>query len=122
MLIANTTDQKFLEAILAELKKTNGLLESLCPIAKDAGSKETKAPTTKKVVKSNGTLPKSTRSNNSNKSRCNSSGRASKRKAVPDSEHGGTTNVLPPGGNGNSGKRVSRTGRTGVSAEVHGEG
>lgn len=36
MLIANTTDQKFLEAILAEQQKTNELLsELLCLMRKD---------------------------------------------------------------------------------------
>ena len=40
MLIANTTDQKFLEAILAEQQKTNELLsEVLCLMRKDTEKK-----------------------------------------------------------------------------------
>ena len=45
-LIANTTDQKFLEAILTEQQKTNELLakllESQRPIARDVEPKEVK--------------------------------------------------------------------------------
>ncbi len=54
MLIANTTDQKFLEAILSELKKTNELLGTLCSMRKDAEDKprvtaESLFPTHKKT-------------------------------------------------------------------------
>lgn len=117
MLIANTTDQKFLEAILTELKKTNELLESLCSMRKDT---EIREETINKGVKSNGTLPKSNRSNTNSNSSSDSPKRSRKRKAMPDSEHRSTAPILSSDNDSNSRKRVSRTGRTSISAKIHG--
>lgn len=118
MLIANTTDQKFLEAILAELRKTNELLESLCSIAKGAGA----TPEESKGVTNDG-QPHSSSSRRANNSKSSGDGpkRGSERQTVSDSEHRSATTLFPPNDNGNGGKRNAGSGRKRVSGKTNGK-
>jgi len=116
----STTERQLLYDIRTESRKTNELLaqliEVLNPIAKGLGlGEELKGDSI------NGTLPISKRSPGCNDTRCDSPKHSGKRKTVHDKQHRSTTPVLSPNGDGNSGKRVSRSSRDSATSKVLGE-
>ena len=122
MLIANTIDQKFLQAILAEQQKTNELLgQLLCLMRKD---KEERPDDKPKRGNKNVSQPHSTsgRRANSGNSSGNGAKRSGKRQTVPDLEHGSTAALLQPDNDGNGGKRNASSGRKRVPGKANSKG
>lgn len=117
MLIANTTDQKFLQAILAEQQKTNELLGQLLHSMRKGEEVKLKIDRGNKNVSQSRT-PSGGRANHS-KSGSDSPKRGSKRQTVHDLEHGSTAAILPSDNNGNGSKRNAGSSRKRVSGKTN---